>query len=172
MSASTGGTGRTGQTVQPGQRWRRKSDRILTTVIYVDSLLWFRRSVQHRARRRTVTELDSFLKKCELVSDAVPADTSAQDDDAQTQQEKNTTREGILVRRGQIWEDLDTRQNQRRVVEFVKNGRARVRAHYGTRRSTISVSRMHKHSTGFRLVEPGELKYGVPTASSDETVQR
>ncbi|MFI8089072.1 hypothetical protein ACIF9R_12250 [Streptomyces sp. NPDC086080] len=139
----------------------------------MDSPLRFRRSVQHRARRRTVTELDSFLKKYELVSDAVPTDTSAQDDDAQAKQEKNTTREGILVRRGQIWEDLDTRQDQRRVVvEFVKNGRARVRAHYGTRRSTISVSRMHKHSTGFRLVEPGELKYGVPTVSSDETAQR
>ncbi|MCQ9179046.1 hypothetical protein KMT30_08365 [Streptomyces sp. IBSBF 2953] len=100
-------------------------------------------------------------------------DTSAEDDDAQVQQEKNTTREGILVCPGQIWEDLDTRQNLRRVVvEFVKNGRARVRAHYGTRRSTISVSRMHKHSSGFRLVDPSELKYGVPTVSSDETAQR
>ncbi|MGW0881322.1 hypothetical protein [Streptomyces sp. NPDC002671] len=120
-----------------------------------------------------IVESESFLKKYELVPDAAPTDTSAQDDDAQAQQEKNTTREGILVRRGQIWEDLDTRQNQRRVVvEFIKSGRARVRAHYGTRRSTISVFRMHKHSRGFRLVEPGELKYGVPTASSDETAQR
>ncbi|MGW3197116.1 hypothetical protein ACWDBD_21500 [Streptomyces sp. NPDC001118] len=90
-----------------------------------------------------------------------------------SESEKNTTREGILVRRGQIWENLDIWQNQRRVVvEFVESGRARVRAHYGTRRSTISVSRMHKHSRGFRLVEPGELKYGVPTVSSDKTAQR
>ncbi|MGW3973882.1 hypothetical protein ACWEFD_31910 [Streptomyces ardesiacus] len=103
----------------------------------------------------------------------LPAETSAQDDDVQGQQEKNTTREGILVLRGQTWEDLDTRQGKRRVViEFVKNGRARVRAHYGTRRSTLSVSRMHKYSTGFRLVEPGELKYGVPTVSSYETAPR
>ncbi|MFI5702616.1 hypothetical protein ACIA78_21530 [Streptomyces xanthochromogenes] len=103
----------------------------------------------------------------------MPTDTSIQDDDAQAQQEKNTTREGILVRRGQIWEDLDTRRNQRRVVvEFAKSGRVQVRAHYGTRRSTVSVSRMHKHSTGFRLVEPGELKYGVSTVSSDEMAQR
>ncbi|MET9661165.1 hypothetical protein [Streptomyces sp. NPDC006510] len=107
------------------------------------------------------------------MSDAVPTDTSAQDDDAQAQQEKNTTREGILVRRGQIWEDLDTRQIQRRVViESVADGEARVRAHFGTRLSTLSVSRMHKHSNGFRLVAPGELKYGAPADSSDETAQR
>ncbi|MFF8918027.1 hypothetical protein ACF08M_33175 [Streptomyces sp. NPDC015032] len=99
-------------------------------------------------------------------------DTSTQNDDAQGQQEKNTTREGILVRRGQIWEDLDTRQSKRRVViESIADGEARVRDHYGTKHSTLSVSRMHRHSTGFRLVEPGELKYGVQTISSDETVQ-
>ncbi|MCX5103502.1 hypothetical protein [Streptomyces sp. NBC_00439] len=106
------------------------------------------------------------------MSDAVPTDASAQDDDAQVQQEKNTTREGILVRPGQIWEDLDTRQNQRRVViESVADGEAQVRDHYGTMHSTPSVSRMHMHSTGFRLVEPGELKYGAPTASSDEKTE-
>ncbi|WP_307527407.1 hypothetical protein [Streptomyces umbrinus] len=104
----------------------------------------------------------------------MPTDTSAQDDDAQAQaqQEKNTTREGILVRRGQIWEDLDTRQSKRRVVvESVADGEAQVRDHYGTKHSTISASRMHRHSTGFRLVEPGELKYGAPTASSDEKTE-
>ncbi|MEU3049073.1 hypothetical protein ABZ705_21630 [Streptomyces sp. NPDC006984] len=99
-------------------------------------------------------------------------DTSTQDEDAQAQQEKNTTREGVLVRRGQIWEDLDTRQSKRRVVvESVADGEAQVRDHYGTKHSTLSVSRMHRHSTGFRLVEPGELKYGVPTVSSDENTQ-
>lgn len=121
--------------------------------------------------RLLAAEVESSLQK--FVPAAVPTDCSTQDDDVQAQQERNTTREGILVRRGQIWGDLDTRKNQRRVVvEFVKSGRVRVRAHYGTRRSTISVSRMHKHSTGFRLVEPGELKYGVPTVSSDETAPR
>ncbi|NUQ96163.1 MAG: hypothetical protein HOY79_06220 [Streptomyces sp.] len=165
MSAAT-------EPVQPGQHWRRKSDGVLTTVIYVDSPFQFRRSVQHRAQRRTITEFGSFLKKYEIVSDAVPTGTSAQDDDAQAQQEKNTTREGILVCRGQIWEDLDTRQSKRRVViESVTDGEARVRAHYGTRLSTLSVSRMHKHSTGFRLVAPGELRYGAPAAPSDEETQ-
>lgn len=104
--------------------------------------------------------------------DAVPTDTSAQDDDAQAQQEKNTTREGILVRRGQIWEDLDTRQSKRRVVvESVADGEAQVRDHYGTKHSIVSVSRMHRHSTGFRLVEPGELKYGAQRASWDEKTE-
>ncbi|MFD7661337.1 hypothetical protein [Streptomyces sp. NPDC059788] len=81
MSAAT-------EPVQPGRRWRRKSDGALTKVIYVDSLFRFRRSVHHRAQRRTITEFGSFLKKYAIVSDAVPADTSAQDDDAQAQQEK------------------------------------------------------------------------------------
>ncbi|MEU0030699.1 hypothetical protein [Streptomyces sp. NPDC006335] len=99
-------------------------------------------------------------------------DTSAQDEDAQAQQEKNTTREGILVCRGQIWEDLDTRQGKRHVViESVADGEAQLRDHYGTKYSSLSVSRMHRHSTGFRLVAPGELKYGAPTVSSDENTQ-
>lgn len=102
----------------------------------------------------------------------VRTDTSAQHDEAQAQQEKNTTREGLLVRRGQIWEDLDTRQSKRRVVvESVAAGEAHVRDHYGAKHSTLSVSRMHRHSTGFRLVEPGELKYGAPTASSGEKTE-
>ncbi|MFJ8018647.1 hypothetical protein [Streptomyces sp. NPDC096311] len=123
---------------------------------------------QHQEQRRTSTEVGSFLKKYEIAFDAVPTDTSAEDDDAQAQQEKNTTREGILVCQGQIWEDLDTRQSKRRVViESVADGKAQVRDHYGTKHSTLSVSRMYRHSTGFRLVKPGELKYGAPTASSE-----
>ncbi|MGW0536349.1 hypothetical protein [Streptomyces sp. NPDC003032] len=112
------------ESVQPGQRWRRKSDGVLTKVIYVDSPFQFRRSVHHQAQRRTITEYGSFLKKYEIVADAAPTGTSTQDEDAQAQQEKNTTREGILVRGGQIWEYLDTRQGKRRVViESVADGR-------------------------------------------------
>lgn len=107
-----------------------------------------------------------------MVSDAVTADVSAQDDDAQAQQEKNTTCEGILVHRGQIWENLDTRQSNRHVIiESVADGEAQVRDHYGTNQSTLSVSRMHRHSTGLRLVDPGGLKYGARTASSDEKTE-
>lgn len=75
MSAAT-------ESVQPRQRWRRKSDGVLTEVISVDSPYLFRRLVHHRARRWTITEIGSFLKKYELVSDTLPADASAQDDDA------------------------------------------------------------------------------------------
>ncbi|MFD4576736.1 hypothetical protein ACFWNK_30765 [Streptomyces sp. NPDC058417] len=99
-------------------------------------------------------------------------DTSTQDEDAQAQQERNTTREGILVCRGQIREDLGTLQSRPHVViKSGANGEARVRDHYGTKHSPLSISRMHRHCRGFRLVESGELKYGVPTVSSDETAQ-
>lgn len=47
------------------------------------------------------------------------------------------------------------------MFESVAGGEAQVRDHYGTKHSTLSVSRMHRHSTGFRLVEPGELKDGA-----------
>ncbi|MFC9755176.1 hypothetical protein [Streptomyces sp. NPDC056921] len=98
------------------------------------------------------------------------SDASAQDDDAQAQREKNTTCKGILVRRGQIWESLDTRQSNRYVViESVADGEAQVRDRYGTNHSTLRVSRMHRHATGWRLVGPGELKYGALKAPSDET---
>ncbi|MFJ6141379.1 hypothetical protein [Kitasatospora sp. NPDC092286] len=101
--------------------------------------------------------------------DVPPADASAQDDDAQAQREKNTTCEGILVRRGQIWENLDNGQSNRHVViESVADGEAQVRDHYGTKCSTLSVFRMHTHPTGLRLVSPGELKYGAPKAPSGE----
>lgn len=162
----------TTESVQPGQRWRRKGDGVLTEVIHVDSPFQFQRKVHHRAQRWTTTEFGSFLKKYERVSDAVPTHTPAQNEDAQAQQQRNTTREGILVRRGQIWEDLDTRHSERRVViESVADGEAQGRDHYGTKHSTLSVSRMHRHSEGFRLVEPSELKYGAPTASSNEKTE-
>ncbi|MFJ5725853.1 hypothetical protein [Streptomyces sp. NPDC093149] len=165
MSAAT-------EPVQPGQRWRRKSDGVLTEVIYVDSPFQFRRSVHHRAQRRTITEFCSFLKKYEIVPDDVPTGTSAQGDDAQAQQEKNTTRRASWPAGGQIWEDLGTRQSKRRVViESVVDGEAQVPDHYGTKRSALSVSRMHTHSTGLRLVSPGELKYGVRATAPDERTE-
>ncbi|NEA18975.1 hypothetical protein [Streptomyces halstedii] len=103
-----------------------------------------------------------------------PTDAAACDDEAQAQaqREKNTTCEGILVRRDQIWENLDTRHSERHVViETVADGEAQVRDHYGTKRSTLSVSRMHRHSAGLRLVMPGELKYGTRTTSPNERTE-
>ncbi|MEW1548398.1 hypothetical protein [Streptomyces tsukubensis] len=107
-----------------------------------------------------------------IAPDAVSTGTSAQEDDAQARREKNTTCEGILVRPGQIWENLDTRLNNRHVVvESVADGEAQVRDHYSTARSTLSVSRMHTHPTGLRLVPPGELKYGARATVPDERAE-
>lgn len=68
-----------------------------------------------------------------------------------------TTRDGIEVKAGQRWRDLDKRANNRVVVvEHVAPGHACCRTLYGsvaTGRSTcIGISRMHNHSTGFELV--------------------
>ncbi|KAB7839464.1 hypothetical protein [Streptomyces mobaraensis] len=99
-------------------------------------------------------------------------DTSTQNEDAQAKQEKNTTRESILVCWGRTWEGLDTRQSKSRDgIESVADGQAQVRDRYSTKHSTLNISRVHRHSTGFRLVEPGELKYGVRTVASHETAQ-
>lgn len=73
------------ESVQPRQRWRRKGDGILTEVIYVDPPFQFRRSVHHQARRRTVTEIGSFLKKYEIMPDAMPTDTRPTSPDERTE---------------------------------------------------------------------------------------
>lgn len=66
----------------------------------------------------------------------------------------NTTRDGILVRAGQIWEDCDKRMHGRRIrVRFVEDGKAVVEPIGGGRRTVLAVRRMHKHSTGFRLLQ-------------------
>lgn len=65
----------------------------------------------------------------------------------------NVTREGIEVKPGQVWRDLDYRQdNARRVtVERVENGVAYVKSNRGAT-SRVAVKRMHKHATGYALV--------------------
>lgn len=86
-----------------------------------------------------------------------------------TTTDQNTTHEGIAVQPGQIWEDLDKRQDKRRVVvEIVRDGYAYVRQHYGERRTRLKINRMHKHSTGFRLVDPSELRYGISRADEQK----
>lgn len=71
------------------------------------------------------------------------------------EQDENTTRDGIVVRPGQVWEDCDKRQSGRRViVRFVAGGKAVVEPVAGLRRrSVLSVARMHPTSTGFKLVQ-------------------
>lgn len=71
---------------------------------------------------------------------------------------ENTTREGVEVKPGQVWRDLDKRQEGRLVqVVEVKNGKAYVVRVSGNGtvnpfgRSRISVARMHRSSTGWEL---------------------
>lgn len=63
----------------------------------------------------------------------------------------NITREGIEVKPGQKWMDLDSRMRGRIVtVVSVEDGKAHVVT--STSKTRLSVRRMHKHSTGFKLV--------------------
>ncbi len=73
------------------------------------------------------------------------------------------TKEGVEVKPGQKWRDLDKRMLGRVVTVIeVKDGKATVSSHPHIRsmRSTISVRRMHRHSTGFELVAPNTENSG------------
>jgi hypothetical protein len=60
----------------------------------------------------------------------------------------NTTRDGILVKVGQYWQDCDKRMRGRIVkIRAVNNGYAFYKS--GNRLLKISIRRMHPHSTGF-----------------------
>lgn len=67
----------------------------------------------------------------------------------------DVTKEGIKVVPGQVWKDLDKRQHGRRCqVVAVANGKAEMRFYSPGRlgtKSTVSIARMHKHSTGWVL---------------------
>lgn len=82
--------------------------------------------------------------------------------------ESNKTREGIEVKVGQVWQDLDKRMDGRTVlvenIDYTSdracNGPvAEVRSCYGPNNVTIgsisriSIRRMHKHSTGWKLIK-------------------
>lgn len=77
-----------------------------------------------------------------------------------------TTKDGIEVKPGQIWRDLDKRMEGRRVKVLSlgthRYGGPRPTARVarclpngalmaGPRQSTLSIDRMHKHSTGWEL---------------------
>lgn len=70
--------------------------------------------------------------------------------------EASVTKEGILVKRGQVWRDLDKRQVGRQVrVRKVVDGKAvccvLVNGQAG-KDTTLSIRRMHKTATGWALV--------------------
>ena len=60
------------------------------------------------------------------------------------------TKEGIRVEVGQVWQDLDKRMTHRRLeITRVSDGFAYFEK---PRKGRVSISRMHKHATGFSLV--------------------
>ncbi len=66
--------------------------------------------------------------------------------------QKHLTPEGIEVKIGQVWRDLDKRNINRRVkVEFVNSERATVRNVFGGNATYIQLRRMKKGSTGWAL---------------------
>jgi len=63
----------------------------------------------------------------------------------------NVTKEGIEVKVGQVWRDLDKRMNGRTVtVLAVAHDFAMVK---GAKVSRLAIARMHRHSTGWQLVQ-------------------
>lgn len=61
----------------------------------------------------------------------------------------NVTKEGIEVKLGQVWQDLDKRMpNHRITITEVNAGKAKGT---GSKR-WISICRMHRHSTGWRII--------------------
>lgn len=61
------------------------------------------------------------------------------------------TKEGIEVKPGQVWQDLDKRMSNRKcTVLAVLDGKAHMG---GVPKTKVSISRMHKSSTGWMLVQ-------------------
>ena len=68
----------------------------------------------------------------------------------------NITKEGIEVKPGQVWKDRDKRQSGHQCkVVAIEDGKAKMQ-HYARgqlgSKTTVSIRRMHKHSTGWELV--------------------
>ncbi|MFJ2662584.1 hypothetical protein [Arthrobacter koreensis] len=62
----------------------------------------------------------------------------------------NTNRDGILIRPGQMWRDLNPRAEGRLLsVESVQAGTATVID--GKRKTAVSVERMYPHARGFKI---------------------
>ena len=67
--------------------------------------------------------------------------------------DKTITKEGIRVEAGQVWQDLDKRMPYRKIkITHVDpiNGLA---WYEGPPKGRVSIKRMHKHATGFSLIE-------------------
>ena len=65
----------------------------------------------------------------------------------------NITKDGIEVKVGQVWRDLDKRMNGRtRTVLAVNDGKATMGVAAGLFVTKILIRRMHKSSTGWDMV--------------------
>jgi len=69
-----------------------------------------------------------------------------------------TTRDGIEVKVGQVWRDLDKRMSnrQRKVIAISEDGTKVQMKHphlESSRAVWVSVSRMYRHATGWELVK-------------------
>lgn len=63
----------------------------------------------------------------------------------------NTNRDGVLIRPGQMWKDLNPRSKGRMIsVSAVQGGLATV--YDGKRTPTLAVARMHPNSRGYELL--------------------
>lgn len=62
------------------------------------------------------------------------------------------TRDGIEVRVGQVWRDLDRRANGRTITVVRVDARGGFAWYSEPRRGRISISRMHRHHNGWTLV--------------------
>ncbi|CAG9207724.1 conserved hypothetical protein [Paraburkholderia tropica] len=63
---------------------------------------------------------------------------------------QNLTKEGIEVKPGQVWRDLDKRSNGRtKRVLSVADGKAQFE---GPPKTKVAIDRMHRNSTGYELV--------------------
>jgi len=83
----------------------------------------------------------------------MPRKTKAQKDQEALERENelNTNRDGILVRPGQMWRDMNTRSDGRKIsISAVQGGTATT--FDGNRTGQLAVSRMYPHSRGYQLV--------------------
>jgi hypothetical protein len=83
----------------------------------------------------------------------MPRKTKAEKDQEALERETalNTNRDGILIRPGQMWKDINPRSQGRMIsISSVQGGVATV--YDGNRTPTLSVSRMYPHSRGYELV--------------------
>ena len=64
------------------------------------------------------------------------------------------TKEGIEVKAGQVWRDLDPRVKRTVTVLSVEGRFAYVQSSYGSK-SRIQIARMHRHAQGVALVSEG-----------------